>query len=152
MARGAIRQSAGSCFINQPNQFSLRGLHLLRWEIGGAVLEAVLKRINLHARIPLVGLISQYNDQKLEPGPNLGSLISNRALIQGMLVLDHTHRMPDFLRDMSQWLREGKVRYREDIIEGLENAPRAFIGLFEGENIGKRVVRVSADPTRKAKR
>ncbi len=120
--------------------------------VGGAVLEAVLKRINLHARIPLVGLISQYNDQKLEPGPNLGSLISNRALIQGMLVLDHTDRMPDFLRDMSQWLREGKVRYREDIIEGLENAPRAFIGLFEGENIGKRVVRVSADPTRKEKR
>ena len=109
-------------------------------------LEAVLKRINVHARIPLVGLISQYNDSKLSPGPNLLSLISNRALIQGMLVTDHTDRMPDFLRDMSQWLREGKVRYREDVIQGLENAPRAFIGLLQGENIGKRLVQVSPVP------
>lgn len=120
--------------------------------VGGAVLQAVLRRINLHARIPLVGLISQYNDVKPSPGPNLGSLISNRALIQGMLVFDHTDRMPDFLRDMAQWLGEGKVRYREDIIQGLENAPRAFIGLLQGENIGKRVVQVSADPTRKENR
>ncbi len=127
------------------------GIDIYFDNVGGAVLEAVLKRINLHARIPLVGLISQYNDSKLSPGPNLGSLISNRALIQGMLVMDHTDRMPDFLRDMSHWLRDGKVRYREDIIEGLENAPRAFIGLLQGENIGKRVVQVSPDPTRKEK-
>ena len=110
--------------------------------VGGAVLEAVLRRINLHARIPLVGLISQYNVTKPSPGPNLGALIVARALIQGMLVFDHVHRMPDFLRDMSQWLAEGKVRYREDVVEGLENAPRAFVGLFKGENIGKRIVKV----------
>jgi NADPH-dependent curcumin reductase CurA len=110
--------------------------------VGGAVLEAVLRRINLHARIPLVGLISQYNATKPGPGPNLGALIVARALIQGMLVFDHVHRMPDFLRDMSQWLAEGKVRYREDIVEGLENTPRAFIGLLNGENIGKRLVKV----------
>jgi NADPH-dependent curcumin reductase CurA len=106
------------------------------------VLETVLRRINLHARIPLVGLISQYNATRPEPGPNLGSLIVNRALIQGMLVFDHTHRLPDFLRDMAQWLREGRVKYREDVVEGLENTPRAFIGLFRGENIGKRIVKV----------
>ncbi len=122
------------------------GIDVYLDNVGGAVLEAVLKRINVHARIPLVGLISQYNDTQLSPGPNLLSLIANRALIQGMLVTDHTDRMPDFLRDMSQWLREGKIRYREDIIQGLENAPRAFIGLLQGENIGKRVVQVSADP------
>jgi NADPH-dependent curcumin reductase CurA len=110
--------------------------------VAGAILEAVLRRINLHARIPLVGLISQYNATKPVPGPNLGSLVVNRALIQGMLVFDHGHRMPDFLRDMAQWLREGKIRYREDVIEGLENTPRAFIGLFSGENIGKRIVKV----------
>jgi len=57
--------------------------------------------------------------------------------------------MPAFLRDMSQWLREGKIKYREDVIQGLENAPRAFIGLLKGENIGKRVVQVAKDPTRK---
>jgi len=120
--------------------------------VGGPVLEAVLKRINVHARIPLIGLISQYCDAKPRPGPNLGSVLANRALIQGMIIFDHTDRMPDFLRDMSQWLREGKVRYREDIIQGLENAPRAFAGLLEGENIGKRIVQVAADPSRKEKR
>jgi NADPH-dependent curcumin reductase CurA len=120
--------------------------------VGGAVLQAVLKRINVHARIPLIGLISQYNDAKPSPGPNLGSVLSNRALIQGMIIFDHFGRMPDFLRDMSQWLRDGRVRYREDIVQGLENAPRAFIGLLQGENIGKRVVQVAADPTLKESR
>jgi len=117
--------------------------------VGGIVLETVLKRLNVHARIPLVGLISQYNDAKFQPGPNLQSLLANRALMQGMIVLDHLGRMPMFLRDMAQWLREGKVRYREDVIQGLENAPRAFLGLFHGENIGKRIVQVAPDPTRK---
>jgi hypothetical protein len=110
--------------------------------VGGAVLDAVLRRLNLHARIPLVGLISEYNANKTEPGPNLSSLIVSRALIQGMLVFDHVHRMPDFLRDMAQWLREGRIKYREDVVEGLENTPCAFIGLFRGENIGKRIVKV----------
>lgn len=111
--------------------------------VAGPILEAVLRRINLHARIPLVGLISQYNVDKPTTGPNLGPFLVKRALLQGMIVFDHTDRLPDFLRDMSQWLREGKIRYREDIVEGLENAPRAFIGLFKGENIGKRIVKVS---------
>ena len=124
------------------------GIDIYFDNVGGAVLEAVLKRINVHARIPLIGLISQYNDAKPRPGPNLGSILSNRALIQGMIVLDHTDRTPEFLRDMLQWLREGKVRYREDIVQGLENAPRAFIGLLQGENIGKRIVQVAPDPTR----
>jgi NADPH-dependent curcumin reductase len=111
--------------------------------VAGAVLEAVMKRLNLNARIALVGLISTYNDAKPQPGPNLTPLLVKRAKIQGMLVFDHVHRMPDFLRDMSQWLREGKIKYREDIVEGLENAPRAFVGLFAGENMGKRVVKVA---------
>ncbi|MEK6374113.1 MAG: NADP-dependent oxidoreductase [Acidobacteriota bacterium] len=111
--------------------------------VGGAVLETVLKRINVHARIPLIGLISQYNVDKPSAGPNLGPILVKRALLQGMIIFDHTDRLPDFLRDMSQWLREGKIHYREDIVQGLENAPRAFIGLFKGENIGKRIVQVS---------
>lgn len=111
--------------------------------VAGAVLEAVMRRINQNARIVLVGLISTYNDAKPQPGPNLTPLLVKRARIEGMLVFDHVHRMPDFLRDMAQWLREGKVRYREDVVEGLENAPRAFIGLFAGENMGKRVVKVA---------
>jgi NADPH-dependent curcumin reductase CurA len=128
------------------------GIDIYFDNVGGPVLQAVLKRINVHARIPLIGLISQYNDSKLSPGPNLGSVLSNRALIQGMIIFDHIDRMPAFLQDMSQWLREGKVLYREDVVQGLENAPRAFIGLLQGENIGKRIIQVTPDPTRKEKR
>jgi len=116
--------------------------------VAGPILEAVLKIINKFARIPLVGLISQYNEAKLPAGPNLGSILVNRATIQGMIVFDHFHRMPDFLRDVSQWLRSGEMKAPEDIIEGFDNAPSALIGLFRGENIGKRIVKVSEDPSR----
>lgn len=119
-----------------------KGIDVYVDNVGGAVLEAVLRRVNVHARIPVIGLISQYNADKLPPGPNLGSVLVNRLLIQGMIVFDHTDRLPDFLRDMSQWLREGKIKVREDVIDGLENAPRAFVGLFKGENIGKRIVKL----------
>jgi NADPH-dependent curcumin reductase CurA len=68
-----------------------------------------------------------------------------------MIIFDHTDRMPEFLPVMSQWIREGKIRYREDIVQGLEIAPRAFIGLLQGENIGKRIIQVAPDPTRREK-
>ena len=71
-----------------------------------------------------------------------------RALIQGFIVSDHPGREADFLRDVSGWLKEGKIRYKEDIVEGLENAPRAFLGLFRGENFGKLLARMGDDPTR----
>ncbi|MGZ7042888.1 MAG: NADP-dependent oxidoreductase [Thermoanaerobaculia bacterium] len=129
-----------------------RGIDVYFDNVGGAVLEAVLKRINVHARIPLIGLISQYSHAKPQPGPNLGSILVNRALIQGMIIFDHADRMPEFLREMAPWLREGKVHYREDVVQGLKNAPAAFIGLLNGDNIGKRLIQVSPDPTREAKR
>ncbi len=113
--------------------------------VGGPLLEAVLKRINLHARIPLIGLISQYNDSKPRQGPNFGYILVNRATVQGMIVFDHFDRITEFTRDMTEWLRAGQIKYREDVVQGLENAPRAFIGLFAGENIGKRVVQVSPE-------
>ncbi len=115
--------------------------------VGGAVLDAVLRRINVHARIPLVGLMSAYNDPKPAPGPNLRPVLTNRALLRGMIVSDHAHRTSDFLRDMSDWLRDGKIHYREDIITGLENTVPAFLGLFEGENVGKRIVKVAEPET-----
>lgn len=121
------------------------GIDIYFDNVGGPVLEAVLKRINLHARIPLIGLISQYNDSKPRAGPNLGYILVNRATIQGMIVFDHFDRITEFTRDMTEWLRAGQIKYREDVVQGLENAPRAFIGLFAGENIGKRVVQVSEE-------
>ena len=94
-------------------------------------------------RIPLVGLISQYNAEMLPPGPNLSRLLSKRSLIQGFLVGDYADRRSEFLSDVGAWAREGKVKYREDVVEGLEKAPEAFIGLLEGRNFGKLLVRVS---------
>ena len=121
-----------------------KGIDVYFDNVGGDVLEAVMRRINVHARITLCGLISQYNDPKPRPGPNLQPLVTNRATMRGMIVTDHANRFQDFVRDMAQWLAAKKIHYREDVIEGLENAPRAFLGLFEGENFGKRVVKVGA--------
>ena len=125
------------------------GIDIYYDNVAGPILEAVLGQINLHARIPLVGLISQYNATTPPPGPNLVSLLIKRSLIQGFLVSDYGHMQPQFLQEMGQWLRKGKVRYREDVVEGLENAPEAFLGLFSGQNTGKLLVRVSDDPTLK---
>jgi NADPH-dependent curcumin reductase CurA len=120
-----------------------KGIDVYFDNVGGAVLEAVLRRINIHGRIAIVGIISQYNEPKPRPGPNLGVVLVKRLKVQGMIVFDHNHRLPDFLRDMTQWMRDGRIKYREDIIDGLDNTPSAFLGLFRGENIGKRLIRVA---------
>ncbi|BAY72161.1 NADP-dependent oxidoreductase [Anabaena sp. FACHB-709] len=109
----------------------------------GEILEAVLQQINLGARIPLVGLISQYNASSPPPGPNLLPLLIKRALIKGFLVSDYQYRFPDFVRDVAGWLQSGQLKYKEDVVVGLENAPRAFIGLLRGDNFGKLIVKVS---------
>jgi NADPH-dependent curcumin reductase len=125
------------------------GIDVYFENVGGAVLDAVLTLINPNARIPLCGLISQYNATERPLGPNLRSVLVNRALIKGFIVSDHAARMGDFLRDCTGWIREGRLKYREDVVEGLENAPPAFIGLLEGRNFGKLLVRVGEDPTRR---
>lgn len=113
----------------------------------GSILEAVLQQINLGARIALVGLISEYNEVNPPAGPNLTPLLINRALIKGFLVLDYQHRQDEFLNDVSHWLQSERLKYKEEVVVGLENAPRAFIGLLRGENFGKLIVKVSDDPT-----
>jgi len=82
-------------------------------------------------------------------GPNLRPILFNRATVRGFIVSDHADRFADFIRDASGWVQAGQLRYREDIVEGIENAPRALIGLLRGENFGKRLIRVSSDPTRR---
>ena len=113
----------------------------------GVILETVLQQINLGARIPLVGLISEYNATSTPSGPNLMPLLIKRALIKGFLVSDYQHRFNDFLRDVSGWLHSGELKYKEDVVVGLENAPSAFIGLLRGDNFGKLIVKVNDDPT-----
>jgi hypothetical protein len=124
------------------------GIDIYFDNVGGAVLAAVLKRINVGARIPLCGLISQYNATEPPPGPNLAPILINRALIKGFIVTDHGDRLADFVADCTRWVREGRLKYREDVVDGLDRAPTALIGLLEGRNFGKLVVRVAPDPTR----
>ena len=115
--------------------------------VGGAALAAALKLINRNARIPLCGLIAQYNATELPPGPNLLPILANRALVKGFIVSDHADRLGAFLADCTRWLHEGRLKYREDVVEGLAAAPAALTGLLEGRNFGKKLVRVSPDPT-----
>jgi NADPH-dependent curcumin reductase CurA len=125
------------------------GIDVYFENVGGAVFAAVMRLLNVNARIPLCGLISDYNASKLPPSPNLRPLLVKRALLKGFIVLDHNDRAPAFLKDCSQWVREGRLKYREDIVDGLEHAPSALVKLFEGRNFGKLIVRVSPDPTRR---
>jgi len=116
--------------------------------VGGAVGEAAIRSLKVGGRVALVGLISQYNERKQHHGLDIAPLLWKRATLRGMIVTDHVKRTPDFLRDAGAWLRDGRLKYRETIVDGLDNAPQAFLGLFHGENIGKLIVQVAQDPTR----
>lgn len=134
------RQLAAAC----PN-----GIDVYFENVGGAVFDAVLPLLNIGARVPVCGFIAHYNDKGLSPGPDrlpllMSTLLSKRIRAQGFIILDHyANGYAPFLRDMSAWVAAGKVKLREDIVNGLENAPAAFIGLLEGRNFGKVVVRVA---------
>jgi NADPH-dependent curcumin reductase CurA len=125
-----------------------KGIDVYFESVGAEVLAAVVPLLNLGARIPLCGLVGWYNLEKLPAGPDrtpqlLVMVLRQRIRIQGFIIFDHYNRMGAFQQDMRGWLREGRVRYREEMIAGLENAPRGLIGLLQGENFGKLVVRVA---------
>jgi NADPH-dependent curcumin reductase CurA len=126
-----------------------QGVDVYFENVGGAVTDAVVQLLNPFARIPLCGLVSMYNATAPAPGPSWRALLTNRVLVKGFIVSDHLDRMPAFLADCTRWVREGRLKFREDVVEGLDNAPRAFIGLLEGKNFGKLLVRVGDDPTRR---
>jgi NADPH-dependent curcumin reductase len=118
--------------------------------VGGFVLTAVLRLLSRGARIPLCGLISEYNATSNPGGPNLRPLLVHRAMIKGFIVSDHFDRFPAFFQECAPLVASGRLKYREHIVEGLESAPEALIGLFQGRNFGKLLVRVGSDPTRAA--
>jgi NADPH-dependent curcumin reductase CurA len=127
-----------------------KGIDVYFESVGGAVLYAVIPLLNVGARVPLCGLISWYNLEKLPAGVDrtpqlLLTALRQRVKIQGFIIFDHYRRMGAFQQDMQAWLREGLVRYREELIDGLESAPRGLIGLLRGDNFGKLVVRVAED-------
>jgi NADPH:quinone reductase len=109
---------------------------------GGEISAAVHSRLNVGARIVICGQISQYNLERPEPTFHPGLLIVFRARMEGFLVSDYAHRFDEAAARLGRWLAEGKIRWREDVTEGLENAPRAFIGMLRGENRGKALVQV----------
>lgn len=121
-----------------------KGVDVYFDNVGGDVTDAVIKLINPHARIVLCGQISMYNLEKQDVGPrNLWILLTKSATMKGFLVFEYGKRFPEGIKQMAQWIKEGKIKYRENIIQGLENTPKAFLGLFKGENIGKQLVKVS---------
>jgi NADPH-dependent curcumin reductase CurA len=121
------------------------GIDVYFENVGGDHLEAALPRMNTFGRIALCGMISHYNDTEMRPGPSWAPLLTNRLSVRGFIISDHFDRLPDFLSDMGQWVREGKIKDEETVVEGIENAPRAFMGLLKGENRGKMLVKVGPD-------
>jgi NADPH:quinone reductase len=114
--------------------------------VGGAVSDAAMWLINSRARIVVCGQISMYNAERWETGPRVGPLILIKsALMQGFIVSDYAARFGEGLAQLGAWVAAGKLKYAETVVEGFENAPRAFLGLFSGENTGKQLVKV-ADP------
>jgi NADPH-dependent curcumin reductase CurA len=128
-----------------------KGIDVYFENVGGAVFEAVFPLLNNFARVPVCGLIAHYNDT----GPSapkwasawMRAVLTKRLLFRGFIVSDFAARHGDFLRDMSTWVREGKVKYKEFVTEGLDSAPEAFMGLLKGANFGKQLVRVGPDKT-----
>jgi NADPH-dependent curcumin reductase len=143
-----------ACIDDLPRQLAVacpNGIDVYFESVGGAVFDAVLPLLNVSARVPLCGLIAHYNDTGLPQGPDrLGlltrTLLTKRIKMQGFIIFDdYGHRYGEFYQQMSAWLGESRIKYREDIVNGLENAPEAFIGLLEGKNFGKLVVRIAQD-------
>lgn len=129
-----------------------QGIDIYFENVGGMVFDAVLPLLNNFARIPVCGLIAHYNATELPARPDrvpqvMLSILVKRLTFRGFIVFDFASQYPEFVAAMSGWLREGRIKYREDITDGLENAPKELIGLLKGENFGKKLIRVSTDPT-----
>jgi len=127
------------------------GIDIYFENVGGTVFDAVLPLLNNFARVPVCGIIAHYNATELPSGPDRTALLLRHILVKrltfrGFIVVDFASQFGDFLRDVGGWLREGRIKHREDITDGLENAPRELIGLLKGENFGKKIIRVSPDP------
>lgn len=130
------------------------GIDIYYENVGGAVFDAVLPLLNNFARVPVCGLIGHYNATELPTGQDrvpllMRHILVKRLTVRGFIVWDFASQFPEFVADMSGWLRDGSVKYREDITDGLENAPTQLIGLLKGENFGKKIIRVGPDPTRR---
>ncbi len=135
-------------FAAQLDAATPNGIDVYFENVGGDVFSAVFSRLNDFARIPVCGLIAWYNQTTPPPGPDrapaiMRQILTKRLKLQGFIISDRAQRHRAFLTDMAQWVKEGKVAFREDVVDGLASAPRAFMGLLEGRNFGKLVVKVA---------
>ncbi len=123
------------------------GIDIYFDNVGGKHLEAAIENMKVFGRVVLCRMISQYNvtTSKLAGPSNLFLAIINRLKLQGFIVRDHYHMLSEFHANMSKWISEGKIKWKETVFEGLENAPKSFIALFNGENIGKMLVKIGPD-------
>ncbi|MBK8157643.1 MAG: NADP-dependent oxidoreductase [Rhodospirillaceae bacterium] len=135
-------------FAAQLAKAAPRGIDVYFENVGGHVWEAVFPLLNDFARVPVCGLIAHYNEEGLRPGPDrlpqlMRAVLSKRLNLRGFIVSDFAAQADDFRRDVAAWLKAGAIKYKEDIVVGLENAPDAFIGLLKGRNFGKLLVKVA---------
>lgn len=131
-----------------------QGVDVYFENVGGAVFDAVFPLLNRHARVPVCGTVSEYNATSREMTPDklpalLLATLGKRLRLQGFVIGDWFAKMPEFQREAGQWLREGKLKYREEFVDGLANAPRAFMAMLKAESFGKVIVRVSDDPAKR---
>jgi NADPH-dependent curcumin reductase CurA len=135
--------------ISEVGKLSPKGIDLYFENVGGVHLEAALEHINTYGRIVMCGMISMYNATRPVPGPaNLFYVTSKQLTMKGFIVMDHFDKLQKFFADMAKWISDDKMKWKETIIHGIENAPAAFIGLFKGENFGKMLVQIGPDPWR----
>ena len=124
-----------------------KGIDVYFENVGGVVWDAVFPLLNMFARVPVCGVVAHYNDRALPPGPDRMSLLMRNVLfkrltLRGFIVSDFAAQAADFRREVGGWLKEGRIKYREDVVQGLEKAPEAFIGLLIGRNFGKRLIKL----------
>jgi NADPH-dependent curcumin reductase len=125
-----------------------QGIDVYFENVGGAVQQVIFPRLNDFARMVMCGMIAEYNDTEPRPGPNLGAVVRKRLKVQGFIVGDQRHRYSEFRALAAPLVKGGELKYREDIVDGLDNAPAAFIGLLQGRNFGKLLIRLADDPSR----
>jgi NADPH-dependent curcumin reductase len=138
-----------SDFAAQLERACPQGIDIYFENVGGAVWDAVFPLLNEFARVPVCGLVAQYNATSLPEGPDrtpllMRAILTRRLTLRGFIVRDFAAQRDEFVRDVGAWLRAGQIRYKEDVTEGLERAPEAFIGMLKGHNFGKTLVRVSS--------
>lgn len=144
---GAFNYKTVSDYFEKLKELCPKGIDVYFDNVGGAITDAAFRLISTKARISICGQISQYNLEKPEMGPRLilTTLLVKQAKAEGFLVFQFADRYAEGLRQMAQWLKEGRLKYREDIAHGIENTPRAFMAMLKGSNTGKQLVKIEEE-------